>query len=315
MPKLIFIFFDGIGIGTPATSNPFFAAQADYFPLYQDGCILPDGTPIKPIDACLGIAGMPMSATGQTTLFTGINTPALLNEHRDSYPDTIMRKIIKNKNLFAMVKKNNFYPRFLNAFPGHAALFTPNHIRIDNNGELQYSVEFQNSVRRSLSVTTCMMIANQMIPYGKMDIHREMSLFHDYTNLSLNSDKESFPLFSPEKAAQIIFNVSRKYDLLLYEYFQTDFYGHGFEMNDCIQLIHGLNRLLKHLIALLDRENDTLLITSDHGNLEDSTTYLHTFNPVPLITWGNHSETLRDRISNLADVTPAVIEMFQAARQ
>ena len=110
MAKLIFIFFDGVGIGKAANSNPFFAANADYMPFFDNGCMLPDQTPIKGIDAQLGVAGMPMSATGQTTLFTGINVPALLNEHKESYPDSFMRKIIKEKSIFSVLRKKNLNP-------------------------------------------------------------------------------------------------------------------------------------------------------------------------------------------------------------
>lgn len=310
MTKLIFIFIDGIGIGLANSSNPFFAGSAEYFPLYEGGCVLPDSTPIKAIDACLGIEGMPMSATGQTTLFCGTNVPALLHEHRDSYPDAIMRQIIKKKNIFSALRQYHINPCFLNAFPGNTSLFSPYHIQIREDGEFQSSVEFQHSVKRSLSVTTCMMIANHMVPFSDIDIKMEKSLFHDFTNLSLHSKHCHLPIFSPEKAAEIMYNASQHCDVLLYEFFQTDFYGHGFEMHECIELIHLLNRLIKHLISLLDSQKETLLVTSDHGNLEDMTTPLHTFNPVPLLTWGYRSQMLRDRINNLADVSPAILEMF-----
>jgi 2,3-bisphosphoglycerate-independent phosphoglycerate mutase len=312
MAKLIFIFFDGVGIGKAGMTNPFFAANADYLPFFDNGCTLPDQTPIKGIDAQLGVAGMPMSATGQTTLFTGINVPALLKEHKESYPDSFMRKIIKENSIFSVLRKKNLNPRFLNVFPGSSHLYTPENIYIRDDGEFYYSPVFRNRIRRSLSATTCMMIANHMRPFGENDILKERALYHDFTNQSLNGngDFPHLPTFSPEKAAEIIYNTSRNYDLLLYEYFQTDFYGHGFDMQDCIDLVRQLNRLMKYLVSLLDKEKDTLLITSDHGNLEDSTTQMHTNNLVPLMTWGYKSDELRARIENLADVRPAIVDLF-----
>jgi hypothetical protein len=313
MKKLVFIFIDGIGIGPAADTNPFFSSQADHFPFYEkEGTLpcLPDGTPIKGIDACLGIQGMPMSATGQTTLFTGVNVPALLKEHKDSYPDHRMRKIIKESSIFSSLRKHNFNPRFLNAYPGHSHLYTPQHVHIRSDGEFRFSGEFRSQVRRSLSVTTCMMISNYMIPFGQNDILKERALFHDFSNRALRNNDSTVPLFSPEKAAEVMFNVSRQYDMILYEYFQTDLFGHGFEMAECEELILQLNRLVKHLVSLLDKENDTLLITSDHGNLEDSATQLHTYNAVPLIAWGKDSEELRERIHSLTDVSPAIVDLF-----
>jgi 2,3-bisphosphoglycerate-independent phosphoglycerate mutase len=312
MPKLIFIFLDGVGIGKAAGTNPFYAAKTDWLPFFESGCMLPDQTPVKAIDAQLGVEGMPMSATGQTSLFTGVNVPVLLQEHRDSYPDPLMRKIIKEKSIFTELRKHHFKPRFLNVFPGSYHLYTPENIYIRSDGEFYFSPVFRARVRRSLSATTCMMIANHMRPFGENDILNERALFHDFSNRSLNGSFPHLPTFSPEKAAEIMFNASRPYDLILYEYFQTDLYGHGFDYSDCLDLVRQLNRLVKHLVSLLDREKDTLLITSDHGNLEDNTTQLHTYNPVPLLTWGYRSNELRSRIENLAEVKPAIVDFFNS---
>jgi 2,3-bisphosphoglycerate-independent phosphoglycerate mutase len=311
MPKLIFIFLDGVGIGKKLQANPFYAARADYLPFFENS-FLPDSdrTPVKAVDAQLGIKGMPMSATGQTTLFTGVNMPAILNEHRDSYPDKLMRKIIKEKNIFSRLRLNDVTTRFLNVFPDSTHLFSPEHIAIGDDGEFYLSPKFRSQRKHSISVTTCMMVANQMIPFGVRDILKEQALFHDFSNQSLDQKGLNLPRFTPEKAAEIIYRVSRDYDLLLYEYFLTDFCGHGFDFKECVDLVRQLNRLVKHLVSLLDKEKDTLLITSDHGNLEDSNTQLHTSNPVPLLTLGYGSAGLRDKIESLVDICPAVIDFF-----
>ena len=310
MKKFIFIFLDGVGIGKPVSTNPFYAARTDYMPFYEDGCTLPDGVPIKAIDACLGVSGMPMSATGQTTLFTGVNIPALVGAHRDSYPDRIMRQVIKEKSIFSVLRKKNRKPRFLNVFPGTYYIYTPENVYIRDDGDFYFSPQFRARVNRSLSATTCMMIANHQTPFGENDILKERALFHDFTNHSLNGNFPGLPHFSPEKAAEIIFKTSRDYDFLLYEFFQTDLFGHGFELNECMALVRNLDRLVKQLISHLDGETDTLMITSDHGNIEDHTTQLHTLNPVPLLVWGYKNEELRGKIDSLADVRPAIEDYF-----
>lgn len=311
MAKLILIFLDGVGIGKSNNTNPFFISKAKHLPFHEDGCVLPDGTPIKAIDAQLGVQGIPMSATGQTTLFTGINAPAVLGEHRDSFPDKEMRKMIKAKSIFTELRKAGKHPRFINAFPGSSYLFSPENIFIRDDGELRMSVLFESRFKRSLSVTTCMMIANMMRPFGENDIRRERSLFHDFSNHTLEERNFRLRKFSPEKAAEILYNVSHDYDLLLYEYFQTDLFGHGFEEDMCTDLIGQLDRLTGHLISLMDSEKDTLLLTSDHGNLEDLLTQLHTHNRVPLLTWGHRHEELRDRIGSLTDIRPAIVDFFK----
>jgi len=311
--KLIFIFLDGVGIGAADNTNPFYAAGCRFLPFAKNGCAMPDQTPIKPIDALLGVEGMPMSATGQTALFTGVNVSKILNEHKDSYPDKFMRKIIKEKNLFTHLRQMNLNPRFLNAFNGSSDLFTPNHITLFDDGEFYVSAYFKSRYTRSISVTTCMMIANRMLPFGENDIIHGRALFHDFTNQTVqNGDGRGIQLpgFSPERAAEILFNASRSYDLLLYEYFLTDFYGHGGTLEECSHLVKQLDLLVGRLLELMDPGKDTVLITSDHGNIEDISQQLHTYNPVPLLVWGNRSGELRGKIGSLVDVKPAIIDYF-----
>ncbi len=308
---MIFIFLDGVGIGKSDATNPFYRTKATYLPFYDTGCLLPGDIPVKAIDACMGAPGMPMSATGQTSLFTGANVPALLGRHRDSYPDSTMRQIIRQRNIFSAVRKLGRKPRFINAFPGPHHLFSPMHIHIKEDGDLYASPTFQAQVRRPLSVTTCMMIADRMLPFGREDIKRGRALFHDYTNETLDGKYPGLPNYTPEQAAEIIYKTSRDYDLLLYEYFQTDFFGHGFEEQDCLELVNDLDRLVGRLISLMNPEQDTLLLTSDHGNLEDFDTQLHTYNPVPLLTYGYKYRFLRENISNLAQVKPAILDLFK----
>ena len=121
----------------------------------------------------------------------------------------------------------------------------------------------------------------------------------------------NLPAFTPEKAAEILYRKSREYDFTLYEYFLTDFYGHRKSFRECIHLIRQLNRLLKSLILSLDQKKDTLLISSDHGNLEDCSVRAHTLNPVPLTVWGKGSNRLRSSINSIAEVTPGILNFFQ----
>ena len=49
-----------------------------------------------------------------------------------------------------------------------------------------------------------------------------------------------------------------------------------------------------------------LVVTSDHGNLEDLSTKSHTRHPVPLVAWGADADALLGAES-LLDVTPGII--------
>ncbi len=64
-------------------------------------------------------------------------------------------------------------------------------------------------------------------------------------------------------------------------------------------------------MSRLDKKNDTLILTSDHGNLEDFYLRGHSRNPVPFLAWGRHGARLRQKIKcSITDVSPAILELF-----
>lgn len=310
MPRLIFIFLDGVGIGKPESTNPFHRAEAPYLPFYDSDTSWSDQTPVKSIDPILGVPGFPQSASGQTTLYTGKPVPILLNRHQGTTPTKFMRKIILEHNLISLLKNNRIKATFINAYPVFARYFNSGHVNIREDGQLVFSSKFPELFKKRISVTSCMMISSRIKPFDEHDILAGKSIYQDYSNRELCRRGLSLPEFTPEKAAEIIFRQSRSYDFMLYEYFQTDIYAHRKSISECTELIEKLNRLIKRLVALLNPRTDTLLITSDHGNLEDCSIRTHTLNPVPLIVWGKYSRRLHNSISTIADVTPAIARFF-----
>src|SRR5213075_3096931 len=97
--SLLLFFIDGLGIGTRGPHNPF-DGLSDAAPLaiFQDETVgaalvaararagtspalpnihVPFAGIVVPTDACLGIDGRPQSASGQTTILTGVNAPKI----------------------------------------------------------------------------------------------------------------------------------------------------------------------------------------------------------------------------------------------
>ncbi len=326
--RMIFVFLDGVGIGKCCPSNPVYTARARFLPFYSDGddIRLPGGTPVKAIDATLGVEGIPQSATGQTSLYSGINMPKELGEHKGSYPNRAMRKVLKKHNILSQLLKQGVKAGFINAYPYFSHFFSHGHIDIDDEGVFHFSHEFPHLFKRRISATTCMMIAAGQQPFTEQDIIAEKCIYQDYSNGSLKMTPEeakkklrhlpsvtpvNIPEFSPERAAEILFKVSRDYEFLIYEYFQTDIYAHRHCLTERVQLLKDLDRFMGRLFSLLDPKQDTLLLTSDHGNIEDGTSLAHTRNPVPLITLGKGAQELRHRITDLTHVVPALKHFFQ----
>ena len=70
----------------------------------------------KPIDACLGVEGLPQSATGQATMFTGVNCPKTVGKHCEGFPTPVIRKIIGDGNIFTELKKRGKKVKFADAY-------------------------------------------------------------------------------------------------------------------------------------------------------------------------------------------------------
>ena len=201
--------------------------------------------------------------------------------------------------------------RFLNAYPVHEELFTARHVRIEPDGRLWFSSQFPEHFRRMISVTSCMLLASGQKPFGAMEIRSGTALYQDYSNRQLIARGLSLPEFSPARAAAVIRGASRRPGFTLYEYFQTDLYAHRKTLEECVALVRDLNTLIGTLLAALDKNRDTLILTSDHGNLEDYPARGHSRNPVPLIAWGKHGARLRKKIRSISDVAPAILELYK----
>ena len=310
MQRVIFIFIDGAGVGRADSGNPFFQSKSLFLPFWQHAMILPDGTPLAAIDATLGIPGPPQSASGQTALFCGAGAAGIANRHHNGYPDQRLRKIILENNLLLRLKKNKVRACFLNAYPVFHEFFNTEHVRIKSDGHFWFSEAFPTRFKRMISVTSCMLLASGQRPFGEADIRAEKALYQDYSNRQLISQGLQLPEYSPAQAAAIIAGAAQNHEFILYEYFQTDIYAHRRPYADCVDLIRDLNSLMENLLAHLDKKQDTLILTSDHGNLEDFHSRGHSRNPVPLLAWGKHGEFLRAKIKNLSDVAPALLELF-----
>ena len=68
-------------------------------------------------------------------------------------------------------------------------------------------------------------------------------------------------------------------------------------------------------LKTLARRECTVIITSDHGNIEDLTTKSHTRHPVPLYVYGAGAASVARRFTPDADltaVTPLILEYIGA---
>src|SRR5574340_1599560 len=100
--SVLMIFFDGFGLGADDTAtNPLLTAPMPtirglfngIMPTRGNGHFTSTRATLIPTDATLGVPGLPQSATGQTTIFTGVNAANAIGEHLGPYPNAALRKI------------------------------------------------------------------------------------------------------------------------------------------------------------------------------------------------------------------------------
>ena len=289
--RVLCIFLDGVGIGANnQTINPFVRIQTDIFPMadHPTRAAIFDGVVI-PTDACLGVPGLPQSATGQTALFSGINAAQQLGSHLSGFATQSLITILRQESVFVKALQRGKTAAFANA----------------------YSREFfalpEKTRARITSVTTAATLTAGLPFLLAEDILAGRSLYHDFTNRALRQRGYNFPIFSPEFAGKQLALLSQAYDFCLYEYFLTDQIGHCGDLELAVAEAEKVETFLTAVLEHTDLHSTVVLLCSDHGNLEDTSVIMHTMNPVPTIVWGHAPHDLTASIRSLTDITPFIL--------
>jgi bisphosphoglycerate-independent phosphoglycerate mutase (AlkP superfamily) len=87
--------------------------------------------------------------------------------------------------------------------------------------------------------------------------------------------------------------------------------GHEQDAEGAMLTLRGLARFVRAVLEETDLGRVNVLLTSDHGNVEDLSVRNHTLNDVPTLAWGPARARVRERVSTLADVTPTILEILR----
>ncbi len=295
------VFIDGIGLGPAGPDNPL----SDELPgmarlaggeAWTSAAAPYDGEShvVRAIDATLGVEGLPQSGTGQATLFTGVNCAELAGRHYGPYPHSATRSAIAEKNVFQRVKTlfaDDPEPAaFANAYPDRF---------------------FSFAARRDWwTVTTrCCLDANVPIRTAEM-LKEGLAVSADITGGGWPQAEPRIHPVSEEEAGMRFVEIARGHRFTLFEYYLTDKAGHAQDRQRAIEVLARLDRFLGAIDAQLNPQEELLIVTSDHGNLEDLSTRSHTEYPVPLIARGAGAEKLSD-VRDLTDVVPAIMDVLE----
>lgn len=291
--RILFLFLDGIGLGddNPET-NPFVRAEMPYLESLLDGKKLTRSAApfeselisLQAVDPNLGVKGLPQSATGQAVLLTGINIPAELGYHYGPKPNPEVAQYLDGKTLFSRTIQAGKKTAMLNAYP-------PRYFDGIDSGKRLYS-----SIPLALTNAGVSLFTHD-------DYFAGHALSADFTGEGWREvlGYPDAPVFDPITAGTNLSQLAKHYDFSFFEYWASDYAGHKQDMDWAIRQLETFDGVLKGLLADWDLAHDLVLLTSDHGNMEDLSTRKHTAAPVPLILFGE--KTKRDAFADVSDLT------------
>jgi len=297
-PSVIFAFLDGLGLGPADETNPLWLAPMPNLrqllggPLVAGRNVDRPGLLFKGIDALMGVPGLPHSATGQTALFTGVNAAQLLGRHLGAYPSGPLIQVINEHNILKRATERGYRATFANAY-------TP-----------QYFQLVKERKRRHSATTLSVLAAG--LPFRTLaDLKRGEAVYWDITHFYLAGHLHlPVPIIEPEMAGQRLARLSHSYDLVLYESFLPDAVGHRKDLEMALEILDMLDRFFAGLLEEVG-PTVTVVMSSDHGNLEEIGLGLHSTNPVPLLAVGPGAESLR-QAQAITDVAGGIMQVLEA---
>jgi 2,3-bisphosphoglycerate-independent phosphoglycerate mutase len=304
--RVLFIFLDGIGLGEndPAI-NPLARAKMPNLNVLLDGrSLIKDSAPfygeqatLLAIDPVVGVSGLPQSATGQGILVTGINIPAELGYHYGPKPNREVAAFLNDGTLFSRFAKAGMKTTLLNAYP-------PRYFDGIDSGKRLYS-------------SIPLAVTNAGLPlFRHEDLFAGRALSADFTGEGWRTmlGFPHSPAIAPHQAGRKLAALAKEYDFSLFEYWASDYAGHKQQMETAVGLMEIFDEVLGGVIEEMKDESEMIkdellvIVTSDHGNMEDLSTRKHTSANVPALVIGE--KTARDEftrgMNDLTDIAPAI---------
>ncbi|MFQ5571063.1 MAG: peptidase [Rhodothermales bacterium] len=303
--SILFIFLDGVGLG-PAhpQHNPLALRSLPSFERLfgnqrwtsEAAAVDLPGHIVRSIDARLGVEGLPQSGTGQATLFTGVNCAKVAGRHYGPFPHSKTRPLLATVNIFQQILSLGLPfdepVVFANAYPDRF-------------------FSYVRQTNRWTVTTLCCLEAGLRIRTHR-DLLDGRALPADLTGRSWPQPDAALPPISEDEAGRRLVRMAGAHAFTLFEYFLTDKAGHSRSQDRAFQTLHALDRFFEGILSAFDPDRGLLLITSDHGNLEDLSTKSHTSNPVPLIAYGRGAARFA-AVRDLTGLTPVIVQALRDA--
>jgi 2,3-bisphosphoglycerate-independent phosphoglycerate mutase len=284
---VLLIFIDGVGIGTRGEQNPLDGLGSEFFSIFRgEKPQLGFNGVIAETDARLEVDGLPQSATGQTAILTGINASKLIGRHLHGYPSPRLKQALAEHSIYKKLIARGRSVTFANAY-------TRSYV--------------ENPPRFVSSTTVAAQTAGVRLRMLE-DLQAGCAVSHDFTNRFLIERGFEVEACTPAEAGWRLARLAADHDFTLYEHFITDRIGHTRQHDPARKHMLELTRFVRSVLEGSNLDRQTVVVTSDHGNIEDLSTRSHTLNPVATLAFGKFRRHIASRVSSLTDITPAIVE-------
>ncbi|TVR65346.1 MAG: hypothetical protein EA422_04450 [Gemmatimonadales bacterium] len=255
------------------------------------GRALPHGhqARLMALDACLGVPGLPQSGTGQISLLTGVNAPRRFGAHFGPWPPVRLRGLLERENLLSRAVGAGVASIFANAYPmGYPDGRHPRRVAAPPLAARAAGLlsRHQDELIRGEAV------ASEIINAG----WREHLGFR------------TVPEVTPRRAGRTLARLANGARLTFFAHYLTDLAGHRGGMLGSVAALERVDAFLGGILDDLGRDV-TLVMVSDHGNVEDVRGG-HTRNPALGLTWGPEGEGLAATCQRLTDVAPRLLHLL-----
>lgn len=297
--RVLLVFLDGVGIGEDdGERNPFFIAHAPTLTELMGGRVPTLASPRPrgvhgrsfPLDATLGVPGIPQSGTGQAALLTGENAPRSFGRHFGPWTPVALRPAVEERSLLGAARRAGRSVVFANAYP-----------------------RGWPGPRGERRVAGPPLAARGA---GLLDRHEEAlaagtAVTSEFTNEAWRRHlgPDWLPSITESDAGRNLGRIAGDAELTLFAHYATDLAGHRGGLAGGAAALERVDRFLAGLRETLPPDV-TLLVASDHGNLEDASAG-HTLNPALGVAAGPHADDLAEGLGSIADVAPAVRRVLQ----
>ena len=290
---VVLLFLDGVGIGVADPEvNPFFRASLPVLRNLLGGLPTLDrpalGGPFArsiPLDANLGVDGLPQSGTGQTTLLTGVNAAERFGRHFGPWTPVVLRSLVEQESILRRGLDAGLAVAFANAYPRGWP------------GE-----------RRRLAAPPLAARAAGLLDRHEEHIARGEAVASEIVNTGwkVHLGFEDLPDVTPAEAGTVLADIAGRNDITFFAHYATDGAGHRGGMDGAVEALERVDGFLGGYLAAAPHDS-VLLVVSDHGNIEDVRVG-HTRNPALGLVIGADAERRAGRLSSIQEVAAAVLD-------